>query len=281
MEYTEKLKDETASRLKKLRLKEKLSFDKLENQLNGTYFKSDEGEIKRRAVFISSQESDEEGKKHIIAISTLKNYELLSSKDVSIERKSAGYGMNISYLAMFADFYKVSVEYLLGLTDIESPQIEIKGIHKETGLSEEAINALISTYTNSPNLISILSKVLANEKFNRALQYIDLADTTKTGYNNYIKYYEEAISDSASESAMDFLLSPSDDLYKPEGKIYTNIYEYINYLHYQSNRVMAEIIDEINESRDYTDNEFKDQLATRHLYNSFLGLKIKSEDKVK
>lgn len=49
---------------------------------------------------------------------------------------------DIEILYKIADFYKVSADYLIGITDVKTPDIEIKAIANSIGLSEDAIGVL-------------------------------------------------------------------------------------------------------------------------------------------
>lgn len=53
---------------------------------------------------------------------------------------------NIDILATMADLFKTTTDYLLGLTDVESPNTKIKDICEYTGLSEQAVETLHSAY---------------------------------------------------------------------------------------------------------------------------------------
>lgn len=74
-----------------------------------------------------------------ISSDSLKNYEV---SDKNHSRKYANEGMRAEYLRIFADLYDVSADYLLGLTDVKSPNPDIQTAVEITGLSEEAINSL-------------------------------------------------------------------------------------------------------------------------------------------
>lgn len=134
MFYGKEQKIETAKRLKKLRNNYNngrgISHEKLARELNERY--SDLEKSKKNNYLGSA-------KAEVISSGVLKNYEIT---DFNHSKFNAGYGMNISYLTMLADFYGVTTDYLLGRTGVKSPDIDIQEIHEKTGLSENAINKL-------------------------------------------------------------------------------------------------------------------------------------------
>ena len=104
----------TAKRLKSLREKANLSHAKLKIAL---------------------------GEKYNINISeaSLKKYEI---SDKYHSNYGDVKGMKIEYLDMFADFYNVPSDYLLGATNSKNKDINIRQITDITGLSTEAIQIL-------------------------------------------------------------------------------------------------------------------------------------------
>lgn len=56
----------------------------------------------------------------------------------------------------------VSADYLLGLTEVETPSQTIQAIHKTTGLSEEAIMHLHIDYSMGEGYFSLLSAIISN-----------------------------------------------------------------------------------------------------------------------
>lgn len=52
-------------------------------------------------------------------------------------------GMSVETLRVLADFYEVSTDYLLGLTDTATPNVEKRAIVEATGLSEESVTYLM------------------------------------------------------------------------------------------------------------------------------------------
>ena len=106
----------TSIRLKRLRESKKLSHDKLSDEIEDRY-----------GVHIDKK--------------TLINYEkaeTLSSKPDAVK------GMNITRLTALADYYGVSTDYLLGVSDCPSIRKDVKVIQKTLGISPKATENLIS-----------------------------------------------------------------------------------------------------------------------------------------
>lgn len=159
MIYGKEQKIETAKRLKELRENynngKGISHEKLAEVLNQRY--GDQEKDKRNDYLGSLKEG-------MISVGVLKNYEVA---DFDHSKFNAGYGMNVSYLTMFADFYEVSNDYLLGLTKEKTIKIEIQAVSKMLGLTEKAITNLISingTPLQEPK--DILNEILESKMFN-------------------------------------------------------------------------------------------------------------------
>jgi|GEM_PF-6160436 hypothetical protein len=75
-----------------------------------------------------------------ISKDSLINYEATDVTNLEKIRKKDG--MRIEYLRCFSDFYGVSADWILGNTDVRSPEIQFKGICDMTGLSERAVRML-------------------------------------------------------------------------------------------------------------------------------------------
>lgn len=114
--YDDSKKTTTAKRLRQLRKDKGLSPKELEKKIETTY-----------GIAISE--------------STLKNYEI---QNPSQERFKKGFGMRIEYLFILADFYGVSTDYLLGLTDIPDFDPNMGATCDYTGLSRDAVNAIMN-----------------------------------------------------------------------------------------------------------------------------------------
>ncbi len=100
------------------------------------------------------------------------------AKDIGISRASLGYYENgdrkpdIEILLKLADYYHVSCDYLLGISDVKSTDSTVQGIVSKTGLSERVINKLcyynerMKSYTDSLNIL------LKSPNFESALHHI-------------------------------------------------------------------------------------------------------------
>lgn len=173
MLYGNEQKNLTATRLKKLREDRNLSHEKLKYQLDKMYYEDkDSGEIRRRIEIDMKEDVDEYPS--IISLSTLKNYEVHFFEGVKGSRAKAGFGMKISYITMFADFYDVSVEYLLGLAEISSTDNADKLINEKTGLSDIAILNLKFQRISPVGNTATLNKLLENHDFHNIVHNIHL-----------------------------------------------------------------------------------------------------------
>ena len=121
MLYDEQRMALTKERLEDLRKEKKLSFEQLSKQLA------------ERGTMISH--------------TNLRNYEI---NDPLHSLHNRTRSMSIEYLVAFADFYDVSVEYLLGFSD--SRKREYHDISEQLGLSDRAIDVLIRCKERSGNI---------------------------------------------------------------------------------------------------------------------------------
>ncbi len=85
---------------------------------------------------------------------------------------------DIEFLSKIADFFDVTTDYLLGKNDL--PTMESEAIHRQTGLSEEAIKHLSATWffaTHKRNVeFDLPLDQLKNEKFNTRKDMEDFID---------------------------------------------------------------------------------------------------------
>ena len=147
-DFTEVLAD----RLRELRKEKGLSWDSLAETLKAKY----EIQIHR---------------------DTLKFYEAKKGNSKAGNNKA----MKAEYLYCLADFYGVSVDYLLGRTDTRSPDADIKAVCEFTGLSEQAVTSLKVYSKQSVSFISeflekseITQIALLYEKLNQTMRQIPI-----------------------------------------------------------------------------------------------------------
>ena len=105
--------------------------------------------------------------KEIISKDSLQKYESTEPKSANIR---ANNGMKVEYLRYFADFYGVSADYLLGLSDVATRNETIQGINEKTGLWEDAITRLMTEKTCGDNEISdFISYFIVNTRISELI----------------------------------------------------------------------------------------------------------------
>lgn len=98
--------------------------------------------------------------------------------DIGISRASLGYYENgdrkpdIEVLIKLAEYYKVSSDYLMGISDVKTPDVATKGIALKTGLSEDIINKLCRYNDRMPEFTKALNIILRHSSFENALHHI-------------------------------------------------------------------------------------------------------------
>ena len=111
----EKLSLKMGERLRKLRKSRDLSYERLQAAISEKY-----------GVEISKD--------------SLINYEV---SDENHTKRFKNNGMRVEYLRYFSDFYHVSADYLLALSDIKATDSTTRDICEKTGLSEHTISRLM------------------------------------------------------------------------------------------------------------------------------------------
>ncbi len=161
MRYTDKKRKLTAQRLKWLRNNKGLTYSQLHTVLSTEY----------ETAYPS--------------IEKLKELEMYRDHKAGYKK---GFGTRVDYLCTLADFYGVSIAYLLGETDIKSPDANMRTVSKLTGLSENALNKLFSSTQTCKNAINdILEK--SPKLLSSLAQYIyaNLLDTNTVSVKG-VKY---------------------------------------------------------------------------------------------
>lgn len=76
-----------------------------------------------------------------ISSDSLMNYEV---SDPYHSKAGKNQGMRVEYIRILSDFYNVSTDYLLGLSEVSSKNLTIQAAVTELGLSEEIISRLVA-----------------------------------------------------------------------------------------------------------------------------------------
>lgn len=106
-----------------------------------------------------------------ISVDSLKGYEVDTENKA---KTGSNKGMRIEYLYCLADFYGVSTDYLLGISNSRSRNTEIRTISNATGLSDKSILKLtldkefIDKGIYDPDdfsYISVLNRIIESESF--------------------------------------------------------------------------------------------------------------------
>lgn len=145
-----------AQRLKQLREEREISHDRLSKTLSEQF-----------GVKISSD--------------SLINYEVA---DPNHSKAGKNNGMRVEYLRILAEFYEVSSDYLLGLSDIRSPNLSTISATQATGLSEENMSALVLS-----NIIK-QSYISSSEPGCRPLQSYNPPFKIESQYSEFVKKYK-------------------------------------------------------------------------------------------
>lgn len=157
---------------------------------------------------------------------------------------------DIKSLYKLSKLLKVSADYLLKLSDIENPDLKVKGVHDFTGLSEAAIILLNNMNLKNSIVVSVISNLLTNEKFLVAIKLLERLDNEKHIYQDYSENFERALSDMQSELAELIFRKPEDDLYSFEvgklgietGKRNVSLPLFIEFLRQTVIRVFSDVI---------------------------------------
>lgn len=80
---------------------------------------------------------------------------------------------NVDKLAMIADYFGVSADYLLGLSDIPTRNETIQGVHKLTGISQKAVSSLtVEKALGSKDIADLISYLIESEQFDSLVSEI-------------------------------------------------------------------------------------------------------------
>lgn len=88
---------------------------------------------------------------------------------------------NIAQIYMIAEFFSVSADYLLGLTQLQTTEKTSVNIYEETGMTDGAINSILEIKkAKNGNCMGSLNKMLAKKGFSILISYINQMETSDT-----------------------------------------------------------------------------------------------------
>lgn len=111
-------------------------------------------------------------------------------------KSNAVAGMATKTLYVLAEYYNVSADYLLGFTDVKSPDMKIKEVCNYVGLSEEAVNWLVAEKNHKLpshiiSCINLLAKTSGFETLCRAIiRYLQSEQIKIRGSGDCISLFE-------------------------------------------------------------------------------------------
>lgn len=97
------------------------------------------------------------------------------ASQIGVNRQSIGQwkdgttAPDVYTLVKIANHFGVSADYLIGLIDVKSNKADIKAIHEKTGLSDTAIENLITENASQISNTVILSNLLEEKRFYKIL----------------------------------------------------------------------------------------------------------------
>lgn len=158
--------------------------------------------------------------------------------------------LGISSLVKIAEYFNVSTDYLLGLTDLKSPKEDFKTIHKVTGLLDEAIKNLYSMNIKYDGTTYVLNLMLANPKFrvllSKMMQYLlDMSNAGTGPYDDYKGY------DTMSMQSMDIDIEKENDPYRIKNRKdleYWHLFKITNMLQNITKEMKETYLSECNKS---------------------------------
>lgn len=112
-----------------------------------------------------------------VSLQTIKKYEKAASPNVQDmpggSRDNSISGMRMETLWKLSELLGVSADYLLGWTDIESVDCNVRSAQEYTGLSEAAVNKLhsFSLMYEPPGYLDLLSLFIADNGIEQVLEY--------------------------------------------------------------------------------------------------------------
>lgn len=191
----QKLSFEMAERLKALREARGLSHNELSTKLYMAYSGANDSKPenkRRKRKKTGKKEADGVKQDTLISRDSLINYE------VSVDYHEKAYtneGMCVEYLRYLSDFYNVSSDYILGLSDVASPDISVNAICGLTRIPEEMAINFVNAVKN-PSIHFFMEHLL-----NTPLETLEKISNKYCQYSTYIYAMKPSIEAKKDELA--------------------------------------------------------------------------------
>lgn len=143
-----------------------------------------------------------------ISKESLTNYEVVDSFHSKAKKNE---GMSVKYLRCLADFYNVSTDYLLGITQTPNREPDIKKLC-DTGLSSDAV-ASLQRLGETTISISVLNLILSHPDFKSYLDTLFMCAIQTAAYKHLRSQIDfTSLLGSVEEQALKTTLSDSLDI---------------------------------------------------------------------
>lgn len=172
------------------------------------------------------------------------------AKQIEVNRQSIGQwkdgitAPDVYTLAKIANHFKVSADFLLGFTEAKSNDTDIKLVHEKIGLSDKAIENLISEYALPKSKTVILSELLEMEAFYKLFYDIHKLIGAKNRKLLYEKECQE------NKSFQHWRMQRQDQILENEEDAYTVTLDPPDFYDFRENKLKEAFI---NIAREYID----------------------------
>ncbi len=99
---------------------------------------------------------------------------------------------SLEKLCKIAEYFSVSLDYLLGRTEIPSPNQDLQAACALTGLSETAVKTLLECKKNSQTLLQTINRLLEDEYQRTQCEDPDMVDPSALRYLSMYLFFNEA-----------------------------------------------------------------------------------------
>ena len=190
-----------------------------------------------------------------ISVDSLKNYEVSKTPHAKAYKND---GMRVEYLRCLSDFYGVSSDFILGITDVKSTSKGVQSIIKNTGLSEQSAVALRAiSMANREADPSEFKRILPVPKnWQSAGDYVYLAAMAQSFVNDMIgamtsdelilRRYGTLMTSLIVKNHQE-MLNPAGNPFFEDGHIAVPIDDYVAFLIHEITERIARYLSQINQ----------------------------------